>query len=733
MSHATELIRQIIRKQGLHTIYPGQDDSSFNDLLQTAWVQIERTLYKFRAKPHCRPCYNPDRPNDSALYIPGELEYGIITYDELYKLGISKCPKCRTKIQADPVIEASQDIYGGSESVLYRGNSKVFNMWCVAPHTMIPTCHGPLPASEVLYHFESGLPIHVYGLDQLSIVEAMKIRDATNTVIVKTLLDYEIECSPEHMVYAQRNGEIEWTEAGKLQPNDLVALQLAQDCFADHNGDDISDISLSRRGSWTPPLSMTQELAYIIGLFIAEGSYSYGKLVIYTVDDEVIAYLTNNTLGLNFIHEPQYQRVSLCNVRFIELLQRLGFAEHTSANSKSIPNRLLCLSRQSMSSLLSGMFDGDGHSTKHNGCVGYTSTSSILISQLRMILLNYGILTKLSIDKRTSRQFGKYNSMLSGASQLLLSTSASKLFYKYIGFKLNRKQANYHNLKQSREIIYGLNSKFKSLYEKYGDAGIVKTTLRSLLRNSKCTVDAAKVAANAWSEHADDIDYKFINDRIGEYSSETDRIIWLPIKRITTGQSELLDMAVNAPNHSYIANGLVVHNSQISRTVILAHIKKEGRDRKNAPSYRDHVTRKLKHIAPEDGHINREVPSAGLEAEIMASVGPHYNIITPAATQLSDTMVRFLSEAREICKYDANHITILNALENLLRIDDKPAEGIIGKLVQQSGLSRVAVTDFMRTIRLRSFDFTDSPIARADNHHRFDRRKVCGGNQDDDD
>jgi len=44
MSHAAELIRQIIRKQGLHTIYPGQEESAFGDLLQTAWCQLERTL-----------------------------------------------------------------------------------------------------------------------------------------------------------------------------------------------------------------------------------------------------------------------------------------------------------------------------------------------------------------------------------------------------------------------------------------------------------------------------------------------------------------------------------------------------------------------------------------------------------------------------------------------------------------------------------------------------------------
>lgn len=136
MSHATELIRQIIRKQGLHTIYPGQDESSFGDLLQTAWVQIERTLYKYRSRPHCRKCFNLERPAESLLYQPGDLEYGIKTLDET----IAKnryCPKCKTKLAATPIIEPVQGRYAGSETILYRGMSKVFNMWSQIARTVI--------------------------------------------------------------------------------------------------------------------------------------------------------------------------------------------------------------------------------------------------------------------------------------------------------------------------------------------------------------------------------------------------------------------------------------------------------------------------------------------------------------------------------------------------------------------------------------------------------------------
>lgn len=136
MSHATELIRQIIRKQGLHTIYPGQDDSSFGDLLQTAWVQIERTLYKYRARPHCRACFNHDRPGDSLLYQPADTEYGIKSMDEIVSM-FKKCPKCESKLLATPLVEPYQGYYAGSETILYRGMSKVFNMWSQVARTVI--------------------------------------------------------------------------------------------------------------------------------------------------------------------------------------------------------------------------------------------------------------------------------------------------------------------------------------------------------------------------------------------------------------------------------------------------------------------------------------------------------------------------------------------------------------------------------------------------------------------
>lgn len=136
MSHATELIRQIIRKQGLHTIYPGAEESAFGDLLQTAWCQLERTLYKYRSRPHCRSCFNPDRPSDSLLFDPPPKQYGIITIDEVVE-NIGICPYCNAKLLPYPYVLPVQGLYGGTESIIFRGMSKVFNMWSQIARTVI--------------------------------------------------------------------------------------------------------------------------------------------------------------------------------------------------------------------------------------------------------------------------------------------------------------------------------------------------------------------------------------------------------------------------------------------------------------------------------------------------------------------------------------------------------------------------------------------------------------------
>lgn len=71
---------------------------------------------------------------------------------------------------------------------------------------------------------------------------------------------------------------------------------------------------------------------------------------------------------------------------------------------------------------------------------------------------------------------------------------------------------------------------------------------------------------------------------------------------------------------------------------------------------------------------------------------------------------RFLSEARDICQYNDEHLLIIKAIEELYDAQDCDWIGLQDKIKVKTGLSRLKVTDFFWMIRLRSLEFTDAPM-----------------------
>lgn len=144
------------------------------------------------------------------------------------------------------------------------------------------------------------------------------------------------------------------------------------------------------------------------------------------------------------------------------------------------------------------------------------------------------------------------------------------------------------------------------------------------------------------------------------------------------------------PGHTKVFNMW----SQVSKTVMLAYIKKESRDKRNYGAYKEHLDYKHK----------------------------------PADFK----MERFLNQAKEICKFNESHLVIIDALEELINKDERPYDGLIDKLVKKSGMSRSKVSTFLRTVRLRSFEFSDAPV----NNQEFqpeNKYRVINANYENDD
>jgi hypothetical protein len=144
------------------------------------------------------------------------------------------------------------------------------------------------------------------------------------------------------------------------------------------------------------------------------------------------------------------------------------------------------------------------------------------------------------------------------------------------------------------------------------------------------------------------------------------------------------------PGHTKVFNMW----SQVAKTVMLAHIKKESRDRRNYGAYKEHLD-------------SRHRP-AGFKFQ------------------------RFLEEAREICTHHTGYSKVLDAIEFLFDNDPRPYDGLIDKLVRRSGLTRTKVSAFLRMVRLRSYEFTDAPLNEDAPHQDHNKYRVIHTNFDPD-
>jgi len=211
MTHAVELIRQVIRTHGLNIAYGGGDDASFNDLVQIAWMQIEKTLYKFDYSQTFKIAYHAK----NRIYHYGlrgcvkeeDNEFLILRITKDYNMTIKDGRKLVYDI--DDLVELDKSTIAHRRYV----NTKVFNMWSQVAKTSVlahikketrDKKNFPSFSSYLRYKPIAGLPqldrflneaedLCKYDSDELAIIEAIKeianndIDGASNGLISKII------------------------------------------------------------------------------------------------------------------------------------------------------------------------------------------------------------------------------------------------------------------------------------------------------------------------------------------------------------------------------------------------------------------------------------------------------------------------------------------------------------------------------------------------------------------
>jgi SpoVK/Ycf46/Vps4 family AAA+-type ATPase len=354
------------------------------------------------------------------------------------------------------------------------------------------------------------------------------------------------------------------------------------------------------------PLFMTEELMYILGLLAGDGhlrySHSAGTVtqVILTNKDLAVqnrySEAVKSAFGIDLKQNPRYPESTYFDSRPIgDLLSNLGIPYSEKSAKIRVSPFIFTVPDQMLGSYLQGLFDADGGiqfttESKKKGRaiqITYYSKSKALVMGVKLCLLRFGIISTLRLRPRDNIWV------------LTISDVASiSKFRKHISFT---HESRLEKLKQESKTAW-ISPKYdripvgRWIYEIGKE---VKITHRELLRHGinpavrGLTVEQLQKAYRLLRKKGIDQEKLNLIQKLLDL-----QIIWTPIRNIEKNKAHVYDFEV--PNHhNYIANGLIVHNSEAR----LREIFKEAEE--NAPSivFIDEIDA----IAPKREEVTGEV------------------------------------------------------------------------------------------------------------------------------
>ena len=383
---------------------------------------------------------------------------------------------------------------------------------------------------------------------------------------------YRLESSYRHPYLVMgKDGKPEWKRADELDLGDMVAVKYGMNRW----GDDIQLPHIEkdyRSNSSSFPSVVTEDLAYFVGLWTAEGSYeASGRVMISNNEEPIRDFLRTNPFGMRFkvnTTPGSTQTMRCSSLEFLKLFQHIG-GHLGKASTKVVPSMLMSAPRNITREFLRGLFDGDGSSycKGSSQSVLLSTTSENLAYDVQLLLLNFGILSSVRVQppaKPTKKvpQGGNYP-----LYSVAMSGSDAYLFMNIIGFRLKRKQRAADGMKCGGSRSRGIpNQSFNiSLCRKEKP----RRKRSSFLNNPPFNIGAMSQMERPLRESLKKAaDWFYENGSRGEGHArltdaiEEDQLAWLKVKKIENSESFTVDFVIEG-DHSFLTNGIVSHNTPL--------------------------------------------------------------------------------------------------------------------------------------------------------------------------
>lgn len=443
--------------------------------------------------------------------------------------------------------------------------------YCVTGETLILTEKGIMPIEKVSKGPESKIDLNVLNYQGKN-VKASKFFDSGKHSIIKMITSngYELKGSYNHPVLCWGlNGKgapgLKWKTLNNIKTDDHVVIVRNSHLF-NKNGNNLTSFVPQNALYKTLklPKKMNENLAFLLGALVSEGSF-HQKQIVFNNQDLEFYNKVKNIIESEFKGTKLYERkikgkcseLSLYHGKAVKFLENIGLS-NVKSDKKEIPFIVLLSNRKIIRKFLIALFEGDGsvifHTDKRHGGkvieIVYNSKSYKLIKQLKILLLNFGIVTTAPYkDKRN----GCYKLLISGRENI-------KRFKDNIGFFSKKKNAI---LSKISEVNDGRMSKTDSIpfLNDYLRANYRKEFIK---KNNLDRYNKLESNFNSIKNILEPEDNALVN-----WIMEN-RFLFDQVKRIErlNKKEKVYSLRVNSACHSFIANGFVNHNTEIRMSKI---------------------------------------------------------------------------------------------------------------------------------------------------------------------
>lgn len=424
--------------------------------------------------------------------------------------------------------------------------------------------------------YQSTTPIPLTVLDEQGGVVTQEIsrlwkRKADELLHIKTASGAELFVTKEHPLFTTWNGFITSVPAEQLGVGDFIAAPRIL-----RTQGRVQTLSLmknkKRRTVLKAPEIVDEDFAYWCGLLVGDGC------VRKTNTTASVGITSEESVLLDFFERASKNffgaRVSTHTKTNTPALRKeiysLGLYEWLKENTpelcfgsekKHVPRKILQSQKAVLCAFIAGLYDADGHCNKDTRVIELTTKSGLLAKELKIALLRLGMVARLrEVNKHASNTKAQtkrtyYCVSVSGKD---VETFVSQVPMKTTkGRALPRSKTN-----TNVDVIPGVSSLLKSLRSVHGRTqssfGIPKSTYQHYERGdrnpSRSHLQQVCKAYENSSHPFSEILYKIAHADV----------FWDPIVSVNKHASDewVYDFEVDNV-HNFVAQGCVVHNSQL--------------------------------------------------------------------------------------------------------------------------------------------------------------------------